>query len=520
MGNGVFSRKTHTIIQFASFALIAIGMPSTKILMSLGFVFAVANWILEGGFREKWQIIRSERLLQILILFYCLLIIGVSWSWDIPEGLGDLKSRLPLLFLPLILATSPLMEEKNIHRLLQLFLASLVVTSVYNVLYFNTIIGHYTAEDIRGLSRFASHIRYGLIISLGFGICIWFQLKAKKFSLAYSLLAVWFAGYTIYSQVLSGVIALFLVVITILFFLLYQWKTTAAVSFAGIIIAGVGWVLFNLLNLSHEEVDCSKLPEYTEKGYRYNHNCQAFSEINGKAILTYYSEVEMYMEWGSISDMDFMGPDKKGELLRMTAARYMTAIGLTKDANGIEQLTKEDIRNIEDGYSYPNEKNEIIMPRIYGIKYQLLNRQFPNGHSLLQRLEHWNTSLFIIRRHWLTGVGTGGNQKAFDRAYDEMNSPLSKENRKRSHNMFLTYTISYGIFGLVLFLILLGISFRYAWKDKNLLSLMFMVVICGSFLNEDTLETQLGVTIFGFFMALLVYFYRLHASQQQSKDGI
>lgn len=215
-----------------------------------------------------------------------------------------------------------------------------------------------------------------------------------------------------------------------------------------------------------------------------------------------------------------MGPDKKGELLRMTAARYMTAIGLTKDANGIEQLTKEDIRNIEDGYSYPNEKNEIIMPRIYGIKYQLLNRQFPNGHSLLQRLEHWNTSLFIIRKHWLTGVGTGGNQKAFDRAYDEMNSPLSKENRKRSHNMFLTYTISYGIFGLVLFLILLGISFRYAWKDKNLLSLMFMVMICGSFLNEDTLETQLGVTIFGFFMALLVYFYRLHASQQQSKDGI
>lgn len=514
MGKSVFSRKTHRIIQFASLALIAIGMPSTKILMSMGLVFAVANWILEGQFREKWQAIRSSRLLQVVLLFYFLLIIGVAWSWDVPEGIGDLKSRLPMLLLPLVLATGPLMEEKDIRRLLQLFLASLFVTSVYNILYFNNIIGNYSADDIRGLSRFASHIRYGLIISLGAGICIWFQLKEKRFSMVYSLLAAWFVYYTVYSQVLSGVIALMLAGITIVFFLLYHWRKTAALGFAGIILAGIGWVLFNLLNLSHEEVDCSQLPEFTEQGYRYTHNCQAFSEINGKAILTYYSELEMYMEWGKVSEMDFMGQDKKGELLRMTAARYMTAIGLTKDAKGVAQLTKEDVKNIEDGYSYPNEKNELIMPRIYGIKYQLLNRQFPNGHSLLQRLEHWKASLFIIREHWLIGVGTGGNQKAFDWAYEEMDSPLTPDNRKRSHNMFLTYTVSYGVFGLLLFLTLLGVAFRAAWNDRNLLSLLFMVVICGSFLNEDTLETQLGVTIFGFFMALLAHSCQLRIQKQ------
>ena len=193
----------------------------------------------------------------------------------------------------------------------------------------------------------------------------------------------------------------------------------------------------------------------------------------------------------------------------MTAARYMTAMGLTKDAEGFKKLTKKDIKNIEDGYSYPNERTDLIVPRIYGLKYQILNNQFPNGHSLLQRIEHWKAAAFIIEHHWMIGVGTGGNQQAFDWAYEELNSPLNQQNRLRSHNMYLAYMVSYGVFGLLFFLVILAVSFRYAWKNKDLLSLLFLMVICGSFLIEDTLETQLGVTIFGFFMALLMYSNRI-----------
>jgi hypothetical protein len=508
MGKGVFSQKVHNIIQFASFALIAIGMPSTKILMSLGLVFAIANWVLEGGFSEKWNGIRTNRLLQLLLLIYLLLIVGVIWSWDSFQGLKDIKSRLPILFLPLILGTSPLMKEKQIQWLLHLFLASLFVTSLYNVLYFNDVFGNYLPDDIRGLSRFASHIRYGLIISLGFGMCIWFQLHSKKFNILYSILTVWFAFYTIYSQVLSGIIAFTLVCVVITFFLLYQWQRIIGLSFAGIFLVCIGWSFAYLFNLSHEDIDCGKLPEYTEKGERYDHSCLAFSEINGKAILAYYSEREMFLEWNEISDMDFMGSDKKGQMLRMTAARYMTSLGLTKDAKGISKLTTEDIQNIEEGYTYPNEKNEILKPRLYGIKFQILNNRFPNGHSLLQRIEHWKTAVFIINRYWLTGVGTGGNQKAFDWAYEETDSPLYPENRLRSHNMFLAYTVSYGIWGLLLFVTLLGAIVYYAWKDKNLLSLIFFVVVFGSFFTEDTLETQLGGNIFGFFLAISIYYQR------------
>ncbi|HNR86359.1 MAG TPA: hypothetical protein PKN38_07100, partial [Taishania sp.] len=132
MQQGIFSQRIHSLIQFFSFALIAIGMPTTKVLMSFGLVFAIANWVLEGQFVQKWQIIRSNRTLMLLIGFYVLFIVGVSWSWDTMQGLKDLKSRLPFVFLPLIVATSPQQQVKYYYYLLYLFLATLLATSIFN----------------------------------------------------------------------------------------------------------------------------------------------------------------------------------------------------------------------------------------------------------------------------------------------------------------------------------------------------------------------------------------------------
>jgi len=504
MGKGLFPQRTHHFILLGSLALIAIGMPSTKVLMSFGLVFAIANWFLEGNFKFKYKQIKENTLLQVLILFYLLLIIGLVWSWDFTQGLKDIKSRLPMLALPLIVGTSAPLTRTEIIRLLQLFLASLFVTSLFNVLYFNNVIGDFVSDDIRGLSRFASHIRYALLIALGFGISIWLQFLNRRFNIAYTILALWFSSYTIYSQVLSGTIAYISIVALGLFYLLYSWKRWAAFSFC-ILLAGVLMVIISyLFNVSKEKINCNNLPEYTKLGYKYNHNCRDYSEFNGKAILAYYSEMEMFIWWGIYSQDDFMGLDNKGQLLRMTAARYMTNLGLTKDADGLAQLTPQDFRNIEDGYSYRNERNEIFMPRIYGLKFQIINRSDPNGHSLLQRLEHWKAAKQIIKKHGLIGVGTGGNQKAFDQAYVQINSPLLEENRLRSHNQFLAFFVSYGVLGIISFCLLLLFSFYLAWKSRSFLALMFLVVISTSFFIEDTLETQLGVTIFGFFISFLV----------------
>lgn len=495
--------QTHRYVQFGAFALIAIGMPSTKVLMSIGLVIAIANWLIEGNWKEKWKLITTSNLLKALIVFYLLLIVGLIWSWDIAQGIKDIKSRLPLLALPLIAGTGVAMSSKQWLTLSKLFIASLFLTSVFNVLYYNQFFVKHTNYDIRGLSYFASHIRYGLLIVIGFTWAIWLQLKAKEFHLLLSGLALWFFWYNLYSQVLSAIVAMFIVLFVLSAWVLYRWKPIASYVLLALTLFISGALFFKLLQLDHEQLDCSKLPKFTALGHEYNHECDAFSEINGKTILAYYSESELNEVWSQRSSIDFMGEDKNGEMLRMTVARYMTAKGLTKDAKGFKQLTAEDIENIENGYTYPEQKNEFLMPRINGIKYQLLNNHDPNGHSLLQRIEHWKAAIHILKKNGIIGVGTGGNQKAFDLAYEELNSPLSLENRHRSHNMFLTYTISYGIFGLLAFLVLLLLIFKIA-KQENLFSVLVFLIIFSSFFTEDTLETQLGVTIFGFFMATLI----------------
>ena len=512
----LFGTRIHDALHFFGFLLIAVGMPSTKVLMSIGMLLLIANFLLEGHFREKIGRIRSNRLVILIIAFYLLLVIGLAWSIDLHAGLKDLKSRLPLLALPLIIAgRSPISVSKVTH-LLHFFLASLLVTSLYNFLNYHQIIGNKVYDDIRGMSLFASHIRYGLLISLGVGISVYLQLRNGRFNIFYTVLAVWFGYYSLYSQILTGNLALMAVVAGTIFFLLWQWRWIAGAVFALLLILSSVYFLAQFITIYEEPVDCSTLPTHTSRGTEYMHSSEVYSEINGLPILTFYCEPELEEEWNKVSELDFMGKDRKLHPLRMTLARYMTALRLKKDADDFQKLTPSDIEKIENGYTYPNEQNEHFMSRIYGIKYQILNNKYPNGHSLLQRIEYWKTSVYLIRRHWLFGVGTGGNQKAFDKAYVELDSPLNPENRHRSHNMFFTYLISYGIAGLVLFVLLLFAIFRRAMLNRDLLALQFIIVLTASFLIEDTLETQLGVTIFGFFLALLVNGKSIVAPNNQS----
>jgi O-antigen ligase len=127
----------------------------------------------------------------------------------------------------------------------------------------------------------------------------------------------------------------------------------------------------------------------------------------------------------------------------------------------------------------------------------------PNGHSLLQRLEYWRTSLKIIQQNWLFGVGTGDLQMAFDEQYEQDNSKLNKENRLRAHNTYLTVWITFGVLSLLFFFLIVK-YFLAMIKYENYLGLAFITIAIVTFFIEDTLETQTGVTFFSFFYGLFL----------------
>jgi hypothetical protein len=69
----------------------------------------------------------------------------------------------------------------------------------------------------------------------------------------------------------------------------------------------------------------------------------------------------------------------------------------------------------------------------------------------------------------------------------------------------LTFFISFGVFGFLYFLYFLGFSIWELFKSSDFAGFSFILIITSSFFTEDTLETQMGLTIFSFLFSLIVY---------------
>ena len=130
-----------------------------------------------------------------------------------------------------------------------------------------------------------------------------------------------------------------------------------------------------------------------------------------------------------------------------------------------------------------------------------MNDTDPNGHSLLERLEFWKTGIAIARDHPIFGTGIGDVQDTFNRYYEAEESKLVEENRNRTHNMILTTMISMGIVGLFLFLWFHSYFIQQAIRKENYPGIAFFTLLIVSYMIEDTLETQVGVSLAGFFLA-------------------
>ena len=122
----------------------------------------------------------------------------------------------------------------------------------------------------------------------------------------------------------------------------------------------------------------------------------------------------------------------------------------------------------------------------------------------MQRYEYWKTSLSIIKKHWLIGVGSGDLKNVFNEQYKESHSKLLPIWWQRSHNQFLRITAAFGIIGFIWFMISLIYPPVKSGKYKHYLYQVFFMIAIFSMLSEDTLETQAGVTFFAFFNSFFI----------------
>ena len=105
----MLSAAWHRYIFLFGLIGLAAGMLFGTVPTSIPQIILAANWLLEGNFKWKWQQLKSNKIFWILASLFFLHVIGMTYTENIQRGLDDLRNKMPLLVLPLILfSTKPL----------------------------------------------------------------------------------------------------------------------------------------------------------------------------------------------------------------------------------------------------------------------------------------------------------------------------------------------------------------------------------------------------------------------------
>ncbi len=507
-------QSTLKILQFTGLALLIASLPLSNLLMSIATFWIAGVWLLEIstdiflGKKPSRRLRRFTSDLNALMLcgLFLLPVIGLLWTEDFSYAQWDLRMKLPLLLLPFLLSTIDPITDRAFRGLLGVFILSVTFAVVWCLLIYWQI-NPRPYQDAREISVFISHIRFSLLIVLG--LCIvfveaWDKPSGMLFSIFISIPFLYFM-YIVASM--TGFIVLSCIILWTIVRFIFKTNKPAIKWLLGALIIALPLTGFLVLRSSYnsyfnvQNVDWNDLEKTSANGEIYDHNPQYRAVESGHYVMTHIAWGELYEGWKMRSDIYPDSLDGRGHILKGTLIRYLASKGLRKDLDGIQQLSDDDVKAIESGIPvYNAHEKSGLRKRLDNIFFELSNYRAggnPSGHSVFQRFEFWKAAMSIIADHPVIGVGTGDVKQSFIVKYDEMHSPLDQTHRLRAHNQYLTFWLTFGIFGLIYFIAMIVVpTIR---KRKNTLFVAFTIIASMSFLTEDTLESQAGVTFFAFF---------------------
>jgi hypothetical protein len=508
----VFSPVVHRYIFLFGICILGGAMLFGMAPTSIPQAILVGNWLLEGNFKEKLRALKSNKIFWALTSVFFIHLLGLLTTTNLEAGLNDIRVKLPLVLFPLVFFSTKVIDKREFNLLLNLFIIGILINSFWCIYYYYS----HTLIDLRKVSRFMSHIRFGLFINMGICTLVYFIRERKKtiYRIVFVMTIVYLLWFMLNFGLVTGIVLFSLISIAFVFYLIVKqnvkvkligFSTLMALLFAGFCFLNSEWKKNSFIDTSINNQPKEKslsgrnyypvgLNKQTENGFYLAYNIQ-------------YDEI--YKVWPELSKKSILQSDERENPLIWTLLRYMTSKGLTKDSFGLSQLSKSDIENIENGitnYNYADASPLRIRVKGFMSEYQdYKSGANPSGNTMLMRFEFWKAAIYIIKRNVWLGVGTGDAQTAFNKAYYRTQTNLTPEWRLRSHNQFLAITVSFGIVGLIVFIfsIIYPIFVLRRKLDELYFAFIFIVII--SFITEDTLESLTGASFFAYFNSLLLW---------------
>lgn len=506
-------QKVHSYIYLAGLLIVAFFMPLSMFVTNAAILMIVANWFVECNYKEKWHRLKENKGVLIFCALFAVHIVWLANTSNFDYAVSDIRIKLPLLAIPIALGTSSVISTKKLNLILLSFVSGVLCASLIG--FFYKIFGN--SVGFRSLSLFVSNIRFSLMLCLSLFILLYFAVKMIFFTRRTTWIAVlvglWFLVFMSMIQTITGFVCfLFVLEILLVVYGVKQWKAMRgklSVALAIIIpLAIAGAVLCFVHDFYTPTCDNVQLAT-TANGIPYDVVKSDGSIENGNYVWINVSRSELEASWSNRSSYPLDSLDNKGQSIYSTLVRYMTSLGLTKDAEGVSALTDADVANVENGETNCRfVGGRGILNRIYVIIWEFdVYRKTGecNGHSVIQRIEYQKYGFELVHRNILTGIGVGDVEDEYQALYEEDDCPLALENRHRAHNQFLTFLITFGIFGFLICL--------FAWFYPALSGLtqqdyyfgVFFLIATLSMFSDDTLETSTGAVFVAFFYSLLMW---------------
>lgn len=479
----------------AAWCALVLAFPWSNAFMSvataaLGFT---AIWTLWQGHRPGFrQGLGGWALVGLVLWTGC----SAMWSMDVAGALQDVRVKLPLLVAGLAWwagSTRSNAVRIDVPLVLRCAAFSAMLASCTLVVW-DVLEG--APYGGRSASRFISHIRFGL----------WWAVLLPWVTHHLSRGWAWMATITAlltwtWTESLTGLVA---GVVTSAWWAPALWAVhlherspswpedrRVGRRLLGLSFVGGALVLGVLSALPTAHPDADELPVRSSAGEAYVHFPERRVTENGHFIWTHVAWGELASGWKQRSDADF-------DTVQPRLIRFLTSKGLTKDAEGVADLTDAEVEAIESGYASVVAWRGVGWARRWNrVKFnwgQWLDGRLTGDASLLARSVYQQTAVWAIADgtragQVLFGTGSGDAQGAMQQAYETHRPDWPAEFRYRPHQQYLSLMLGLGLVGLALWIMALmqGWTMSRAWPA--------ILVLALSGLTEDTLQTQAGVTL-------------------------
>jgi O-antigen ligase len=123
---------TRSLVSYAA-SFTAVSLLISNKLNSISIILLVVAWLLEGGFRQRWQVLRRQPFVYLCAGLYACYVLSYFFSEDQKTAAFFLEKKLSLLLLPPVLLSATTASDRQLAFIRRVFIAGVLLMALVSV---------------------------------------------------------------------------------------------------------------------------------------------------------------------------------------------------------------------------------------------------------------------------------------------------------------------------------------------------------------------------------------------------